>query len=95
MSTYLANFNITFSNDTSNVMLSDVNMLRSFIKHLILCKANTILTVTKYYSARRTSTKLSLQATEIAIYSASVVDKATVTCMLVFQLTTHHTTIDT
>jgi hypothetical protein len=53
-------------------MIPDVNVLCSLMKHLIFRPLNQIA---------------SLADSETAIYSASVVDKATVACKRAFQLT--------
>lgn len=58
INTYLADFNVTLSSDTSKVILSDVNVLLTLIKQLTLHKANNALTVVEYCIARHTSTKL-------------------------------------
>src|SRR6266508_2210744 len=97
MSTDLAYFNITLSNNISNIVMPHINMLCPFMKHLIFCKTDSTLAITKYSSARCNFAKLSIQtplnqiaslhASEIAIYSALVVDKATVAYKLAFQLT--------
>uniref|UniRef100_A0A0A9HEM9 Uncharacterized protein n=1 Tax=Arundo donax TaxID=35708 RepID=A0A0A9HEM9_ARUDO len=45
-------------------MIPHINMLCSFMKHLIFCKANSTLTITKYNNARIISTKLSIQTSQ-------------------------------
>src|SRR5438105_12396334 len=96
MSTDLACFNITLSNNISNIVVPHINMLCSFIKHLIFCKTDSTLLsqnivvqdVTPQSSVYKPLNQIaSLHASEIAIYSASVVDKATIACKLAFQLT--------
>src|SRR6266498_3150310 len=105
MSIDLAYFNITLSNNISNIVIPHINMLCSFMKHLIFCKTDSTMAITKYSSARCNPAKslvykplnqiASLYASEIAIYSASVVDKATVACKLAFQLTAQPSMVKT
>src|SRR6266508_6964317 len=95
MSTDLAYFNITLSNNISNIVIPHINMLCPFMKHLIFCKIALWLSqnivvqdVTPQSSVYKPLNQItSLHASEIAIYSASVVDKATIACKLAFQLT--------
>ena len=94
-----ANFghnNITMSNDITHKMIPHINVLCLLIKHLIFCEENSTL-----WQSQKTMVifKLSLsslnspfnqiaslQASIIAMYSASIVDKATIVYKVAFQL---------
>ena len=76
-------------------MTSHVDMLGPFMIHLIFSQMNGTLTITKYtVTSCMRSRSLTNPLNQIAsftpsmseIYSASVVDKATIDCRLAFQL---------
>ena len=62
MSTYLAYLQITSSNNISNIVIFDINVLCLIMEHLILSELYCTLVATKQVNARIISTKLSIQA---------------------------------
>lgn len=86
MGTYITNLNITFSNDTSNRLVSHINLICSLMKHLIFSQIKAlqlsqcvVMQVVTLQTSINISTKwfLYLQASEIAIISTLEVDRAT------------------
>jgi len=104
MSTDLAYFNITLSNNISNIVIPHINMLCPFMKYLIFVRQITlwlsqnivVQDVTPHSSVYKPLNQIaSLHASEIAIYSASVVEQATIDCKVASRFTPQPTMVKT
>lgn len=62
MSTNLAHNSVTSSNNSTNKMMSNINMLYSLMEHMIFCKEDGTLNVTKDGSNVQVFTKLAEQS---------------------------------
>ena len=91
MSANLTNNKVFTSNDLTNKVVMNINVVFPLMEHLIFCEKNGTLAIIKDYGGLQISPSkplnqiASLQAFVIAIYYALVVDNVIVVRKMVFQ----------